>query len=364
METRRTQRTRWINALAVRQVRIICGTLRIDWTCILFLLFNTAIHSAYSQAADVLLTRQSQVDSFCINTFDSGIIPGNLFIVGKDVRDLSNLSCVTKVGEMLRIEDTSIKNLHGLENIFYCEMIDIRANDSLEVIDGFTDLIEVYWFECTSNPILIAINGFEFPSMLDGIELEENSQLERIECFTNIDTLSWISLWYQPLIKDMRFIPNVKHINESLLIMYNDSIEDLGGLENLKKVGLCIMMKNNARLQNIDALNNLEYVGYFHLSDNPELKEIDKLDNLRTVRREIHIGSHQNLTSISGFQWLSQPPEAVYIAGNPKLMTCYLPFICDVLESSFIGANGSYDDFGDCWDVYFEKKCKRVRRKK
>lgn len=228
---------------------------------------------------NLFLNTQAQVDNFTYKT-----ITGALSISGGGITDLSPLSTLEHVSGSVRIRQTSIQNLNGLENLSSYDVSNpqggslyLGQNDQLIEISGMNTYLSIgRKLELDRNPLLTNITGVTLNSDWKRIVLRESQ-------VTNLD-----------------FLSDVTSITEELLFYDLQDLTDASGLSNL------VFSGENYQLQQIPQLGNL--VGDFEsvlpetrivLMDMPLLNNIDFLSNI-TELREIRLDGLSSLNDLSG----------------------------------------------------------------
>lgn len=85
----------------------------------------------------ILITRQVEIDSFKYTYANCTHIPGHMIIFGPNIVNLEGLSVVTSIDGQLDIQKTSLKSLHGLEQLDYRSIdgLILVQNDSLSICE-------------------------------------------------------------------------------------------------------------------------------------------------------------------------------------------------------------------------------------
>ncbi|MEI6143028.1 MAG: T9SS type A sorting domain-containing protein [Mariniphaga sp.] len=112
---------------------------------------------------DITISTQEEVDKYANNP----IIGGNITITGKDVQSLESWNGLRLIKGSLRIEDTSLKDLSGLENLTEIDgNILITNNKFLETLGALDKLDSIandnhsaYYLQVDKNPVLVSFCG-------------------------------------------------------------------------------------------------------------------------------------------------------------------------------------------------------------
>lgn len=272
---------------------------------------------------DLVFTSQADIDDFAVNFPDctSIIFPYNLTISGDDIVDLSPLSQITSVNNLIIDGNPQLTSLTGLDNL-----VDIASN-----------------LVVSNNPILISLNGlgaFGFT----GVEIVNNDTL------VNLDGLN-----------------DLQDVFGMLIIEGNDALQNLVGLESYFG-SLYFIVRNNQNLTSLEGINSdLNFVETVSIQDNPLLTDISTLQNLNQILISFEIRNNDSLTNLDGLQFddvisdftiidndalvdisaLSEiplPSETLEISGNSSLSDCVISLLCDNITNTeivFVNNNGS-----------------------
>jgi len=137
---------------------------------------------------------------------------------------------------------TNINDLSPLSELTHVVNLIINNNNSLTNLDGLSNLKVVF------NNLFIG----------QGDGNGGNSSLENINALSNIESL-----------------------DGNLVIYNNDKLNTLNGLQSLKSVGRYLVIAENDNLENLNGLESLESIGeYFNISNNINLSNFCALENL------------------------------------------------------------------------------------
>ncbi len=166
----------------------------------------------------------------------------NLKIIGRSLyiddcpklESLSPFSSLQSLGENLRISNTGVKDLDGLQNVIAADFVAILENDSLRSLTGLNlNSSLIGYLSIENNPLLrnldgigqvdslLAINGGGF----SGLSIRWNSSLE------NLDGLSGLT-----------------YVGKDVNIQSNDALRNLNGLEYLTRIDGDLRIQSNDSL--------------------------------------------------------------------------------------------------------------------
>ncbi|MNY01942.1 Receptor L domain protein [compost metagenome] len=113
---------------------------------------------------NVTFNTQAQLDQFIIDYPNCTQIPGNVWIEGSDITDLSPLQNITSVGGYLVVENNAaLTNVDGLNTITTLDAdLTIRGNASLTNVDGLSGLTTISgWLTVDDNAVITDISGLD-----------------------------------------------------------------------------------------------------------------------------------------------------------------------------------------------------------
>jgi len=250
---------------------------------------------------DISFQIQSDIDNFSTNYPDCTEIEGTVrighFMSSTGIDDLSGLSQITAISGGLVIQNTSLTNFTGLENLKSIGgWISIYSNDDLRTIDALSNLesFEGHSLQIVYNPVLEDLKAFEhIDFQLNRVWIEQNDSL------TNLDGLQ-----------------GIESVGNDLEIRQNRNLASLGGLNNLKSVGDLLVVGGSYVLTDLTALSNVDSVG------------------------RLIFGNNSALTSLEGLNYTDfSSTTLLRIVGSDSLSVCNVPSICNCIE------NGGYVDF-------------------
>lgn len=206
---------------------------------------------------------------------------------------------------------------------------DLSGLINLTKIDGYLGVF--------STTELVSLNGFNNLQDLGGLNLVFNQNLESLTELINITELSsnQLQIGFNPSLQSLQGLNNIQTISGRLYLgAGNDNLTSFAGLNSLVSVGGIVYI-SDTYVTTLEGLENLGHIGsYLTLSVNPNLENIEALNNL-TFAKGLGIYENPLLISLNGVQNISPTTlstEGVFIKDNGNLSTCNLPNICEYLS--------------------------------
>jgi hypothetical protein len=185
---------------------------------IIYVLININLYSQ-CPTSNLTLTSQAQVNSFSTSYPSCTNLTYRISIQGSDIIDLSPLSNITELQELI-ILNTSIVHFNSFPNLIKATSILIAQNTLLESISGF-DKVPSVGLAVQSNPKLASIGGFSNVNEI-ALYLQSNPELSIIRNFSNIQISS--------------------------LLISRSKLQDLGFLSGATGIPSFVTIKNNPNL--------------------------------------------------------------------------------------------------------------------
>ena len=286
------------------------------------------------------------------------LLNGNLIIKNnKNLETLEGLDNLESIGEDRSSTDnifhggrlwfegnTKIKNLNSLSKLKTLNgHLMITSNDALEDISKLkiqnfaTTAVDDGGIVISANKSLRNTDGLEIrPNFRKQLAIINNEILESVNIITdNTPTKIWhLIVTNNPKLKSFTAARNiveseVYHASSGFTIENNPELENLDDLQNLVKLTKDIIIRNNAKLKNINGLSNLSNIfnntTELYIENNPMLKNLDGLEKIKLIG-SIRIINNANLENINGLRnlerlFLTTGTEVITIAENPKLTT-------------------------------------------
>lgn len=302
---------------------------------------------------------QSEIDNFASQYPNCTETTWNLTFDGASITSLAPLAQLTKVAGGLKISNTSLMTLEGLENIGFVEnSIEIISNPYLTTLAALSNIAGEIGqpgggLLINSNESLTSLTGLENISSIDGgINIASNASLGSL---TGLDGIAFVtdnlyiagnssllnlgglgaltsvySIYIQgnSAMSSMNGIGIVTAIPGSLTIYDNPNLADLNDLTSLASVGNNLNLNGNTSLSSLGGLSSLSQIGGDLNIGASALTNLSGLEELTSVGGGISISGNDTLTDISGLSGLSNVGDVINISGNPQLSECKTADLC------------------------------------
>ena len=248
----------------------------------------------------------------------------NIMVYDNDqLEDISQLKNIQIVNGKLHVgNNDKLKNTHGLHNIKKIkEELTITKNELLENLE-FTKLDSILGstLSILENSSIKNITGLENLKHVRSISIEDNSNLEMINGFTNLDSINELNIRNNDRLKTINGFDSLKQLAANLYFTSNDSLENILGFENMDKSIGQMIISSHARLMTFNAFNNLKTInGRFSLSSNKALKSIQGFQQLDTIKGDLFIASNDSLERIFDVSSLRRIDGALGITLNKNM---------------------------------------------
>jgi hypothetical protein len=235
---------------------------------------------------------------------------GNFIIKGcPKLQTLNGLENLRLVQNDFVIEQTNIANLNTLEQLTRVGRdFQIRHNKGFSGFGGWS-----------SNLII----GRRF-------EIEGNHQLENLDDLHTISTLGGdLIIHNNANLQHSQGLQNIINMQDGLIFSNNPRVKSLDAVDgnNLNRLEII----SNDSLVTL-SLPNLEKVYHnFKIGHNPQLRDLDQLENLRFVGGDMAIYNNQSLQNIRGIRNINFLEGALIIDSNAILSRCDIQSICNFL---------------------------------
>ncbi len=188
------------------------------------------------------LNSQAEVDAFAVNYSDCTDF-FQLVISGEDITDLSTLSGLSYISQLVIYNNSSLISLTGLEGLTDVDVLNISNNDLLVDLTGLNNLVNSGDdITISGNDNLINLNGLDSLNNFGPAEISYNSSLQ------SLDGINMLTQIY------------------SLLLSYNNSLTDISALNDVDFLdegfieGLVFRNNQNLSICNISSVcNSLNY---------------------------------------------------------------------------------------------------------
>ena len=253
-------------------------------------------------SVEVTLVTQQEIDAFSTTYPNCTQLPEKLIIRADnpaDIINLESLSQLTSIGNGLVIDNTSITNLNGLQNL---------------TTTGYNLVI-------MNNPNLTSLLGLEgITATASHLKIENNDALT-----------------------DLSGLNNITQVGESVLIFDNDNLQTLTGLDALTSIGAQLYLNNNTNLNSLSGLvgsvfglENLTSIGTdIRIQNNSGLTSLNALSNVTTINGYIRLIDNNALTSLMGLENID--PDGITeirVMNNANLSMCSASSICGHVEDN------------------------------
>jgi hypothetical protein len=196
----------------------------------------------------------------------------------------------------------------------------INGNDSLKSLHGLESLTKIdSTLLIDGNESLYDLSGLDNIASIGG-----NFEVNHGGDFTEIHGMeSLISVGGNFLIG----------WNSNAIFHGNPQLSNLNGLENLSTVGGDLVIASSDSLNNLIGLENLNYIGgNLRIGGHPALENLTGLDNLISIGGSLRIANNSLLTDITSLNDLdANSITNLTIEDNNSLSSCELESICEYL---------------------------------
>jgi gliding motility-associated-like protein len=215
---------------------------------ILFIFFfssNLVAGNCISRSDSLILSRQSQVDSFPINYSGCNRVTGKLIISGNNITSLQALNVLNHV-EFLNIRDNPlIISLNGLNNLQTAGNIIISHNESLLSLNGLESLDSVTAnLEVKYNLSLVTLDGLNgLQKVKNTLSVFSNSTLTSLDGLESVLNVSRLSIYGNPMLTSLLGIDSAI-ILKTIDIWVNESLTCCELVNKIKANNPAILLNN------------------------------------------------------------------------------------------------------------------------
>lgn len=195
------------------------------------------------ESNNVMLTTQAQVNAFGGTTS----VLGTLDIVGSDIVTLEPLRSLRSIGGFLRVRDTRLNSLAGLENLGSCAEIFIVDNPQLGSLDGITPPIQrVSRVQIARNNRLSILKGLEFLAGSEGLDLEiiSNPLLTSIHPLAGLTRAKQVIIAFNDLLTNVDALRTLTAV-ENGLIVSGRGLLNVDGLAAVQTAGSVVVQEGD-----------------------------------------------------------------------------------------------------------------------
>ncbi|WP_084205845.1 T9SS type A sorting domain-containing protein [Psychroserpens mesophilus] len=247
----------------------------------------------------ITFNSQAELDAFPINYPDCNAVE-IIWLNGSDIVDLTPLSQFYLLSSLF-VENTSITDFSGLENLVFLSEFTVINNDNLINFNGLSSIENITEFMVVrDNDNLQNFVGMNSIEGLRDVIIENNQSLTNFAGLESANILTGLS------------------------INNNDSLLSLNGLNNIENSIFFEGTINNITIQDNDVLENLNGLSTFInktgsliINDNAVLNDISVIDNIAIERDN------------------PANPAPLQIQNNPFLSVCNLNSICNYLSNEW-----------------------------
>ncbi|HKK73975.1 MAG TPA: hypothetical protein VJ953_02785 [Saprospiraceae bacterium] len=274
------------------------------------LVFAPVLLNGQPCTGPITLTTQTEVDNFNCTSVTGELVIGSEFGPATNaITNLDGLAGLTTVGRLVIGYNSDLNDLSGLSDLESVDELTIIGNASLSSLEDLSSLTTINTIlSIDGNPMLSSLAGLENLSTLDALSLNANFTLSDISALAGFTS-----------------IPGG-------IFLQSNALSSLNGLQNLVSVGDLSII--NEPLSDLDELTNLTSAGSLLIQVNPNLTNLDGLQNLTTVDNSdenfgfetIYIRNNPSLTNIDGLQNVTtftgvgdMMTPAILIDDNPQL---------------------------------------------
>lgn len=268
---------------------------------------------------DFYFINQTEVDDFVATYTGTCDNVANLSINGNTITDISGLSFLSVIRGSLRITDTRLTTLEGLNNITRVSggtdiennrelrfadfpalkvtysSFNVSNNNKLERIS--TDFARVRWMHIKECPLLQTIS-FSSILIFESLNFRDNPNLTSINGNVRNPEISNSGIYIKncPMLNQLDFLSNLTDFQGSLLIEGCSNITNLDVFQSFRNFW-SIQIINNSGLTNLNNLgaSNLEVRGDTVISNNENLTNIDHFDDVLKIRGDLTVSGNTSL---------------------------------------------------------------------
>lgn len=249
-----------------------------------------------------------------------------------DPINLERLKTLRRINQYLGLYGTT--DISFVNDIYFIGNLDIDGNDELINMDDFVALDSV------GNLSINYLSGMDDLSIFSDVTFF-GKYLEVISnSITSLNGLSFanenmtsIEIAYNENLNDLSALSSLKETYD-LIFLKNEVLDNLNGLENLTRVNRDLKLEDLPALVNLEGLTNLEFIDIIKF-DRCGLTELKGLDNLYEIGRSIDIKENPSLVNFDGLvnvKYLSiNSPGYIRLQDNPSLAS--IEGLNDVLGS-------------------------------
>ena len=285
----------------------------------------------------ITLASQSDVDDFQTN-HGSGCdtVVKSLTIEGATINDLTPLAGLTAVSTSgpfgidtwLQINNTSLIDLAGLENLVNVFLIELNGNTALTSLAALSNLVTIRGpLFIIGNTKLENLNGLHGLTALPGgaLYIENNTMLSDLAGVSNIQSINAsLVVNNNDALLDLEDFSGLSQVSSNISITNNELLTSLGGLRGLSGFSAALNIRYNNQLFSFGDLTNLNELDGLVIWSNPLLPNLNGLNNVTRLGdgSPLSIRFNNILSNIEGLASLVSVEFDVEISNNPMLDDC------------------------------------------
>jgi hypothetical protein len=232
---------------------------------------------------------QAQLDSMAACATISGPV-----VIDGSITDLSAFANVHEIDGALTIQNTNLTNLEGLENL-----------------TTVTDLI------IDDNDDLTSLRGLGITGGIVDLYVRDNAQLTDLLGLGGItDVTGHLELDRNPLVTSTFPLSVPRAVLQTLIITGMSSLADV---HDLGIAGTDYVFITENALTTLDGIDLSGVIDHLEINHNPDLVNLDGLENVTGVNDYMDISFNAALTDINGLSNIGGYCDYVVISENPSL---------------------------------------------
>lgn len=319
---------------------------------LLLVLFFTMIEFIHSQSClefGIAFKTQSQIDSFAINYPDCKNIKGWVYVIedfSNTITNFNGLANIESIDKFFAISGSHIlPDLSGLENLKKVGSLGLIDNKSLRNLKGLENLTEITegYFRIINNKELINLDELSNLSSMGGeMIITDNSKLKNINGLRKIKSVGGaFNISFNDSLESIEGLGNIISIGKRFYLGYNDKLTSIKALSKVKTIGNSLILTSNRALTSFSGMEGLESIGGdFMIYNNDMITNLDEFNNLKSINGYLKIWGNEELNDINGVKNINYTSinskdfniKDIEIFNNTNLSDCNVQTICDVLS--------------------------------
>jgi hypothetical protein len=229
--------------------------------------------------------------------------------------DIEQYAGYTSAPDGLHIWQTESVDLNPLRCMTEARYLEVGSTDNLASLEGLNCLKTVdERVEIHANSSLVALDGLGCLSSIGG-DLKIGTFIDSDDGGSHCSG--------NPALTDITALHNVTQVGGSLWIWCNDVLPNVDGLSGITAVS-SLLVHSNPELTNLNGLENLAGGGGENVSvrDNPTLTSLEGLRNITALFGSVYIENNGSLESLEGLRSLTGA-RSLLVAENDALCTLH-----------------------------------------